>query len=356
MAVLGLSAISAVLNLRYSGQITENFRRDSVLAYLLPVRSEANSTCTWDVKLAARNTAGARAAGADASGSDYSNDVRLQATIAWAHYEAFATITGTADRIARANGRYAGGQDLLGEELTDAGDELAVALSTHSYSGDYTASPVELAGLAQAVDGSAGTYAGIATASYATWVSPENTTTLATLTKDNIRQLLIRPFKDNTGKRPPMIVCPGNVYDRVVSLFDEQSRIIVQTVQTPMGQMDIGKAGFTGVVLDGVPIIEDRHCTANTMYALDPMFVEYVQVPPAWTALDPGQLQGMLRQMTGKVIPLDQITAAMAAAGTRLSAQINALAKTGDSTKLQLVLDCQLRVKRRTGAAKLTLT
>lgn len=354
MAVMGLSDISSVLNLIFGAAITEQFRRDTILPNILPVKQEANGTCLWDVKIAARTTAGPRAQGADASGSDYSSDTKVQASLTWAHYEAFASITGTADRIAKANGR-AGGQDILGQELQDAADELSVKISQHCYSGNVGNSPVEVEGLARAVD-STGTYAGLAQGTYADWASGENTHALASISKDAIRTKLLRPFKDNTGKRPPLVLCPGNVYDAVVGLFEESARIFVTTVQTPMGPVDIGKMGFQGVMLDGVPFLEDRHCTANTMYAIDPAYTELVQVPPAWTSMDPGQLQGLLKMLTGKEVAVDEIKAAMKAATSRLSAQVNALAKTGDSTKLQLVLDLQLRVRRRNAAAKLAFT
>jgi hypothetical protein len=219
-----------------------------------------------------------------------------------------------------------------------------------------TASPVELAGLAQAIDAT-GTYAGLAPGSYPTWISAENTDTLANLTLDILRTKILRPYKDLNGVRPKFCVCPGAVMDKVFNLFDQSTRIVVQTVRGADGKMvDIGALGFTGVMVDGVPFIEDRHCTTGTIYAFDPDWVEYVQVPPVWLSMDPGMLQSITQQVLGSMVPLDQIIEAQRQAGSRLIAQINALGKLGDSTRIQLVLDAQLRVRRRQGAAKLTLS
>jgi len=356
MAVMGLSDFSAVLNVIYSGDISENFRRDAVLPNLLNVVHEANASCLWDVKLAARNTAAAKAQGYDVLSTDFSNDVELQASLAWAHYEAYASITGTAQRIAAANGRYSGGMDKLGQQLQDAADELTVKLSTDSYAGDYTASPVQLAGIAQAID-SSGTYAAIVPGTYPTWASAENTNALAGLTVQVLRTKLLRPYYDATGRDAGFVLCKGDAYDAVKALADDLKTLPVSTVRGADGkQIDIAALGFHGVYVDGVPFIEDRHCTSGVMYATDARNLEYAQVPPNWTSMDPGHLQGMLKALTGKSVPVSEIEAMLRVASQRLTVQINALAKIGDSTRLQIVLDAQLRLKKRAKAAKLTLT
>lgn len=354
---MNLTILSVVLNLIYADAIEEITRRDAVLPNLLQTEFEANSTCAWNVKIAARTTAGAKAEGYAVQSSDYESDTRVQASLAWAHYEAYAKVTGTAQRISAANGRLAGGGDgAIMEELSDAVNELAVKISQHTYSGSVAASPAQIEGLARAVD-STGTYAGISQGTYADWASGENTHALASISVDAIRTKLLRPFKDNTGRYPRFAICPGNVFDAVAGLFDASTTIQTTTVQTAqMGTVDIGKMGFRGIMVDGVPIIEDRHCTANTMYALDDEKLSYRQVPPVWTSYDPGQLQALVKQVTGKTIPLNEIEAALQRASRRLAVQINALAKDGDSTKLQVVLDCQLRLKARNAAAKLTFT
>lgn len=354
-----LAAISAVLSLILAEVVEEQFRRDAVLPNLLACEPDVNATCTWSAKFAARTTAGARAEGYEVDSADFETDTRKQASLTWAHYEAYAKVTGTAQRIAAANGRFGAGADaLLMEEVADATNELTQKIGANSYNGSVAATPVEIEGLARAVD-STGTYAGLAQSSYASWASGENTHALSSISVTDIRTKLLRPFKNATGMYPEFIMTDGTVYDALSGLGDD----LVQVQTAPlapaalMGQkVDVVGLGFRYVTIDGVPVIEDRHCTSQTMYAIHSRFLSYRQVPPAWSSMDPGQLQRMIKEMTGATISLDEIVAAMGRAKRRISAQVNALAKTGDSTRVQLVTDLQLRLKRRNAAAKLTFT
>lgn len=361
MAGVNLSAISAFLNLIYGTGVTEQFRRDAILPNLVPTIFEATETCVWRPKIAARNTADAKAEGYEVQSSDFSTDTKLQASLAWAHYEAYASITGTAQRIAAANSGYnqgIGGGGELDREIADAGEELAVKISTHSYSGSVAASPAQIEGLARAVDATAGgSYAGLAVNTYADWTSGEATLAAASLSVAEIRTNLFRPVKNATGRKPSVVLCAGDVMDQVKELADSQAS--VQVIATPgMGRVNVAELGFDGVTVDGVPFLEDRHATASTLYAVDLAYLEYAQVPPDWLSMDPGQIRQMLIEVTGKPVALGDIERAIMAirTGRRMVAQMNALAKTGDSTRVQLVIDAQLRLRRRNAAAKLTLT
>jgi len=362
MAGASLSTVSAVLNLVYGPDVTETLRRDSVMMNVVRARYMANTTATWRVKIGARNTAAPKAEGYEVQSSDFSTDTRLQATLGWAHYEAYASITGTSQRIAAANSARAnsGYGPLLDEELADAANELTVKMSTHCYSGSEAASPVELGGLARAVKGSV-SYAGIDPATYTTWISGENTGGLSTLTLDTIRTGLFRPVLDATGRRPDVAILPGALHDKISALIDPAQRVVLPFM-APIGpngapqQVNLASLGFTGFMLDGVPFVEDRHCTTNVIYAGSLADIEFQQTPPDWTSMDPGQLAGMVKDLTGKTVPVDVITQAIQASTSRLTTQINALSKTGDSTRLQIVLDAQLCLKRRNAWAKLTLS
>lgn len=352
MAGVNLAAITAALNLKYSDPISNQFRRDIVLANLIECEPEANSSCTWDAKFAARNTAGPKAEGYEVQSSDFSTDTRKQATLSWAHYEGYASVTGTAQRIAKANGRD-GQADKVGEEITDALEELSVKVGQHTYSGNVSNTPVEIEGLARAVD-STGTYAGINQAVDTDWASGENSIATADLSLANIREKLFRPFRDATGRNPNVVMAPGAVMDSVAGLFD--TAIEARYIASPRGQIDVAALGFRAYMVEGVPFVEDRHCTASTMYALDLSQLRFRQIPPDWTSMDPNQLQGLIKELNGQTVEITDIQAMQAAARKRLSFQINALSKTGDSTRLQLVSDFQLRLRRRQAASKLYLT
>lgn len=357
---MDLSTISLVLNLIYLGPITTQFRRDAVLLELLPVEFDGNATLTWDVKYDNRDTAGARAEGYVVQSSDYSTHGREQAVIGWAHYEGYASVSGTAQRVAGANSRYGNPNALMGEEIGDAVKELAVKIGVDAYSGSAAASPREIEGLARAVDAT-GTYAGLAQGTYDWWASGENTLATASLSIQNIREKLFRPFKDSTGKYPEFVICSGAMWDKVAALFDDSTRIVVDTIQVGDGRgglktVQLKQMGARALTIDGVPFIEDRHCTASTFYALHTEFLGWRQVAPGWVSLDPGQIQMKIMEATGDMVDINEIKALMETAGRAISFQINALAKTGDSTNIQLVADFQLRLKRRNAAAKLVLT
>lgn len=349
-----------VLNLVFLDPITVQFRRDAVLLELLPLEYDSNSTCTWDVKYDDRDTAGEKAEGYVVQSSDFSTHGRMQASIAWAHYEGFASVTGTSLRIAAANSRIGAANALMNEELNDAVKEVAVKLGTHAYSGSAAASPRQIEGIARAVD-STGTYAGIDSSTYTWWASGEQTLAATSLSFANIREKLFRPFKDATGMYPEFVICPGAVFDKVAALFDDQTRILVDTISLGDGnggvrQVDLKRAGARAILVDGVPFVEDRFCTANTMYALHTDCLSWRQVPPAWASMDPGQIQQAVEQVTGDKVDINEITAMMAKARKSPTVQINALGKDGDTSKLQVVIDIQLKLKRRNAASKLTLT
>lgn len=357
MSASNLANISAVLSVLFLDPIMAQYRRDAILPNLLECEYQSDGTAHWSVKFAARNTADAKAEGYTVQTSDFSTDTKVNASLAWAHYEAYASVTGTASRIQAGNASQAVGPSLIDSELMDAAQELAVKLSTHTYSGQVGASPTQLSGLAEAVD-STGTYAGLAQGTYADWASGENSGALASLDLNMLRTKLLRPYRDNVGKNPNLVLTTGAILDQIQALFDAKSLIMVQSVQGAgdLGKIDIAALGFRGVMVDGVPFIEDRHCTAGTLYAIDPNMLKYRQVPPSWAAMDPMQIQGLIKDLTGQVIAYDDIRALMQRASKRLSGQVNALAKVGDSTSLQIVLDAQLVLKRRNAASKLTLS
>lgn len=356
---MNLANIALFLSLLYADSASDQFRRDVVLFNLLPVEFETNSAVLWRPKFAARTTAGARAEGYTVQNSDFETDARGQASLAWAHYESYASITGTAQRIADGQRGLGvqGGVPGLDEEMNDAANELTSKLGAHVYSGNVSNSPAEIEGLARAVR-ETGAYAGIdpATSGREAWASGAQTHTLTLLSFDVIRTKLLRPFKDATGRYPAFVMCPGNVFDAICALYDSNTVPMVGQINTSRGVVDIARWGFKGVTVDGVPFIEDRHCTANTLYALDDRELSWRQTPPTWTSMDPGQLQGIIKNLTGRIVEVSDIQAMQRTARGRVTAQVNALAKTGDSSRFQLVLDLQLRLKRRNASSKLTLT
>lgn len=357
MAGAVLSDISAVMNLVFGDALANQMRRDVILPNLVRVENDANSTCTWPVKFTGRNTAAAKAEGFDAVDGDYSTDVRKQATIVWAQYSSFAKVSGLSQALAAAT-RAGGSYDLLAAELRDAIEELSVLISGDTYAGNDGDTPPELEGLANAVD-STGTYAGLAQGSYSEWASGENSLATASLSIANLRTNLHRPFKTGCGVWPEFVITTPALFDAVCALFPEQTRLMVDVVNTAArGRVDLkALGGYRAVEVDGIPYIEDRHCTASTFYALHSDFLSYQQVPAAGSAVSSAMsVQASVKSLTGDSLPLGEIEAMLARGASRLQPYIEPLGKTGDNMKVLVKWYGQLKLRRRNAASKLLLT
>jgi hypothetical protein len=357
MAGAVLSDISAVMNLVFGDSLANQMRRDVILPNLVRVENDANSTCTWPVKFTGRNTASAKAEGFDAADGDYSTDLRKQATIVWAEYFAFAKVSGLSQALAAAT-RAGGSYDLLSSELRDAVEELAVLISSDTYAGNDGDTPAEIEGLANAID-STGTYAGLAQGSYSEWASGEDTLASASLSLGNLRTKLHRKFKDGCGFWPEFVVTTPTVFDQVCALFPENSRNIIDQVTTSArGTVNLKAiGGYRAVEVDGIPYIEDRHCTASTLYAIHSDFLSYQQVPAAGSGVSSAfSVQQSVKALTGDMLPLGEIEAMLARGASRLQPVIEPLGKTGDNMKVLVKWYGQLKLRRRNAAAKLLLT
>lgn len=357
MATLARADISAAMSLILQDPMVDQFRRDIVLLHLLTVKNNGrNDTLTWNPKFTGRTAGGPYAEGADMSDGDFDSHVRQKATLNWAEYRAGAKVSGLAMSVSGAGG-YAGvGSDLFDEELRDAIDKMAIDVGSDMYAGDPTASPVELAGAAIAID-SSGTFAGLNSGTYTEWVSGENTLATASLSFDELRSKLIRPVKDATGRDPDFVMCPGTVFDSIKALAsDAGMNAIVNEVRVNGVTIDITRAaGAYAVQVDGVPFIEDRHCTSSTLYAITASDVEVVQLPSITPARDPARVAAAIKALTGVDTQPTEVEMRMRRSGVVVPT-IEFLAQTGDAYKAMCKVYLQLKWRTRRGHAKLTLT
>jgi hypothetical protein len=352
MATLSRAAIAAVLSLVFQDSMQDQFRRDVVLGNLLEVEDGKNENCTWTAKFDGRTAGGAYTEGADMADGDYDSHNRVRASLNWAEYRTGAKVSGLAQAVGSASGLG----DTIGDELVDAVDELALLLGAAMYAGDPTATPMELAGLAAAVDATAGTFAGLATATYADWVGSEQSLATASLSVKNLREKLFRPVKNATGMDPDVALCAGAVFDLIKDLLGEKAET-VQEISTARGRLDLTQiAGARAMIIDGVPFLEDRHCTANTIYGIHTRYLKIRQVPAAKSRLDPTMLVGAMKALIGVDIDVTDIEARLRARKGRLTPTIEVLAQTGDAYKFMVKWYGQLVIKRRNAHGKLTLT
>lgn len=364
MAALVLADIVAAFNLLYMDDMADVIRRDSVLLSLLSVQEDRNQSCVWTVKASARNTAKV-STGADVVSGDFSQHERLQASLAWARYEGYAAVDGLAQALAAANAPGRIGvtldPDVLREEVMDAVDEVAMLLSAHSYTGNPSSN--QISGVDTMAAGN--TYAGIDKTALATptdWEASVQTAAAAALDFDVLRTKLIRPFKDATGRLPEFITCDGPTFDKIGLLFGSDRRWVDTVTTASAGTVNLKLAGgFNALEFDGVPIIEDRHATANKLYAWDSRSSSFRQIPNMQSAMVPSdRVQAAMKALTGSGFPSDAVDRIVAervkSATGRLQPSIHPLAKLGDSERMMVKVYLQLRHKNRKAHSQLTLT
>lgn len=359
MAGATAAAINAALSLILLSAPEMQFRTDVIGLALIGVEPGQGANCVVPVKIDGRNTAGAHAEGDDIESGDFSTHVRKQATTSWAEYRALASVTGLAEAVA-ASGGYAGGGDLVVEEIRDAVEELAVKLGTHFYSGNHLATPPELAGAALAVDGSDDNFAGVDTGDYPSWKAGEATVASASLTIAWIRENLFRPVKNATGRNPEFVLTTGALMDQLKALIGANAEVVTVLTTTGGGKVEIAQDfGATAIRVDGVPFIEDRHCTSGTMYAFGQGAVRFRQLrKPLDADATPAEIQQAILQLTNMDIPVSQVEAMIKAmnGAAAIVPTIEVLGKTGDSRKFLVGVKGQLAWKRRNATAKAVIT
>lgn len=356
MAGVTKAALSAALSLILGPGMADQFRRDVIGLSLVGMEPGRGENCVVNLKGEGRNTAGEHSEGEDAEDADFSTHGRFRSSLNWGEYRAFAKVTGLAEAVA-ANGGNLGG-DIISEELTDAIDELAVKLGTHFYSGNAGASPPQLAGAARAIDSSDDNFAGIDTGDNTWWASSEQTIT-GTPTIDGIRSKLLQPVMDATGRNPEYVTLAGAAWTTMQSLFDSYGEVTDIITTTGSGQVNVKSSfGRQAYMLDGVPFIQDRHATANTLYAWQSQFVKVRQLRrPIDVGASSAEVRAAIKDLTGVDISVDEVQArirAMNGSGG-LVPMIEMLAKTGDSRKFMVTVKAQIAWKRRNAFSKVLL-
>lgn len=365
MATVSVSTFSAVLNIIFADTLANQFNNSYPVLNLFDVENGANSVCLWPVKFRTRTAGGVYAEGADMSSGDYDSNTPLQASHAYAQYRKGARVSGLAQAVSAQSGGLALNIDVVQNEIADAVDSLFLDLSTHLYSGNVGASPVQLAGLAAAIDSStAAPYAGIDPATYTDWKSAEATIAAASLNIANIRTYLLNPVQDAAGPNPDMVLCDRVFYDKVKVLADQSGDAPMMMIG---GQRRLLRdLGVNAVTVDGVPFIYDRFCTSNTAYAITRKDVKIVQVPDAtqlYTS-DPARAAANARIIAGHVADMlantmqvseAEIAQMLMAQSGRLQPAMVEIAKAGDADNFMVKIYAQMKYKKRNSHAKLVL-
>ena len=373
MATVTKADISDALSLVHAGRLINQINLNTVLLNVIPVVPGEGKVASWTVEFTGRSDSAAYAEGADMADGDFDAEIRKSATLDWASYRKGAKVSGLAQAVAASNYRPEtltgrGGTDLMMKEVNDAVNRLALGLGKALYSGAAGASPEEIVGIETAID-SSGTYATLAPGTYAEWVAAEDTLPAASLSFDELRKKLHTPVYEACGFAPEWCVTDTATFDKIAALYGPQRRFVTE-MQTARGGNEAGfapgeaprlikfPAGITAIEVDGVVYIRDRHCTANTIYAMNSRFIEFQQVASVRTPLDPAAINDLFQRLTDdpNVRLPDAVLEGMTAQGGAVRPYIDIISKTGDAAKAMVKVYGALCVKRRNAFGKLLLT
>lgn len=359
-----LSDIQDVFNTVHAARIADQIRKDVFLLNVFNTRrvTDQNKACLWTVKLDGRDNARPD----DGSDVNFTTDFattnkRLQATVPWSRYTAFAQTDGLAEAIADlgATDHFANATSLMGEELDDAIDDLTLKVSTHLYTGDSGASPAEVGGLDEIC--ATGTYAGInpASSGNSKWAAIDATGSLAALTRRMLRDDLIEPYRTASGRDPELITCSSTMFNALVdSIEDGASYQEVKSLQLSGRGDQVDLSLITGVralEVEGIPVVQDRHCPANSFYAIHTNGVEIEHIPGARLPNVAGVVDALSR-LTGKGVAPELVQEMFRQGQDRLTPWMKHMGRHGDSERFMVGLYFQLKPRFRNRFGRLVLS
>ena len=365
MASTDLAAVSAALSLIFPNRIVNQINRKTVLPHLLEVRIGSGKGVFGTAKFTGASNAAASAEGVQRSATDADQELKVPWSLGWSQYDKTASVTDLSKNAtaSNANPGSAGavGGDLLQGEVADMATRLMMGAASDMYAGNPGASPTELAGAALAID-SSGTFAGIDPGTYTEWASVEATAPLASLTLEQVRSDLLTPIYDACSEAPDLMTCPSNVFDVVRGLYDDREKA-VREITTARGAIKL-RAGVQAVELDGIPVVRDPFCTANTLYAWNTSYVHVEQLLPPELARLFGadrpreaivDYLRMVQDDPRLVIPDEVMDGIMARASTLMPC-VKVLGARGLSTEASVYVHAQMHWSKRNAHGKVLYT
>lgn len=154
--------------------------------------------------------------------------------------------------------------DFVRSKVQSAEMTLADTLGTGIFNAGTTAKAI--IGLRLAVD-SAGTYGGIARASYSWWAAQEDSTSTV-LTMPLLQGL----YGDCTvgNDKPTISVTTQDLYDSYMNILTPLQRFQDE---------DTAKGGFTNIMFNGIPVVVDSHCPAYHWFMLNEKYINLFYHP-----------------------------------------------------------------------------
>ena len=155
--------------------------------------------------------------------------------------------------------------DLLADKSQELTEDMQEALSDALWNdpasavGTYVMVPIPW------IIDATNTYAGVAVADAATWLSGEDSAeTALKLYGANSLSEYVNAATLGANK-PTDIITTRNLFSKAQSLIQAQQRY---------SKDDAGDMGFTTITFNGIPIVADSHCPANNLLGLDMSCIE----------------------------------------------------------------------------------
>jgi len=313
--------------------------RPAILATLLSRRSRTGKNCAWDVEV---GTATARQYDDGEDVSVYNADSDLPAVLQWAEIGDAMAITGRAEDAA-ANETVEEIARLYQRKLEGCAERIADKLNIDLWSADGSASPQKIHGLTHSSGplAATGTYASIDRATYPQWAS--NLFANGGVPR-SISDSLLQGAEQDTGTasgRTPAAYVTTPALWRAYGESLGPKRQYMQEV-TLRGQKIVLDSGWKALEFNGKPIFKDPQCPTGHFAGLDldSLFIDYLPVAPA--RVNRGDVlmfipvNGTPQEM-GLSVPVG---------GQALMAAVYKLARTGNKTKIQVLLTAALTAER----------
>ncbi len=188
-----------------------------------------------------------------------------EAVFSWKSVYVNVTIPG--DTLAKIEGAK-NAVPLLRSKLQNAEMTLSHLLSTMFFSDGTGNSGKHLDGFLNAINSTSyANYGGIDGNTYSWWRGQVDTTG-GVVTPSRVSGWIADATYQN--KKPDMIFTTKALYQRLWNLVQPQQRFL-----SSKSNSDLAAVGFTGIEIDNVPVIWDRHCPAGTMIGVNSDFWKF---------------------------------------------------------------------------------
>ena len=306
----------------YRGDIVAQINRRVTLLKTLRIIPGGGKNVAWAPKssghIAENHTDGQDAA-------NYGSDAQASAVLSWALYRAPFHVTKLAMDAAGSSGTPLGNRSLWAENVADATATLVDLLEGACFNGAGTGTTI--AGLDVAIGDTTNTYAGIARSGNAYWqptVSDPGVLTAPTFAQ--IRGDL-GTIGDACGESPDLAFAPTNVFNAIAGLYDSNRRW--ESVTTARGTIPLIN-GYEGIMVDNCMFVKARKATANQIYYINTNYVHVEYLPDSTY---PPEIYSNVQANDGY-------------GDVMLGLHYEMLAKTGPSSKAEILSQLQLVVKR----------